>query len=444
MSEYSEKELEIDSSSRGVKDIMNLVRNGPYTILIAIVLGLIISIVFALQSKDIYKSTSSLKLSNPKEGGLLAESQPYEMQGFTDDRFILTEIEVMKSSNVRRNVAEALLDSLKDQGILKNFQINNGSFFSSNEAKKMSVGEIINYLKSAVTIEQRSGMNIVDISAESHFPEYAALIANVYANIYKRFNLQVNRDQLTMIKDFLLTHVQEKQNELRESESALSQFQAKNGIILLDDQSRTLISQLANFEAQRDGAKIEFSATEKVLAQLKEELTQQNPKVAAYIENQASQAYVLGLQEEIAKLQINKDLVSINNSGEYNKQITKQYDDQIELLKKKLQGKTDLIKQGLFASNPEAIKDLSIKIMDAEVKEKGIASQLNQLNDIVKKYEISFNKLPLTTISYAQIQRKRESSEKLFSLLEEKYQEALINEQSKPGNIFIFNQAVSS
>ena len=57
MSEYSEKEPEIDNSSRGFKDIINLVRNDPYPILIATILCLIISVVFALQSKDIYKST---------------------------------------------------------------------------------------------------------------------------------------------------------------------------------------------------------------------------------------------------------------------------------------------------------------------------------------------------------------------------------------------------
>ena len=142
-------------------------------------------------------------------------------------------------------------------------------------------------------------------------PFDAALMANIYANVYKKFNLQVNRDQLTMIKDFLLTHVQETQNGLRESEAKLSEFQAKNGIILLDDQSRTLITQLANFDAQREGAKIELASTEKVLAQLKEELNQQDPKIAAYIENQISQDYVHELQDGIAKLQINKDLVAI-------------------------------------------------------------------------------------------------------------------------------------
>jgi tyrosine-protein kinase Etk/Wzc len=444
MSEYSEKEDEIDNSSRGFKDRIDLVRNDPYPILIAVVLCLIISVVFALQSKDIYKSTSSLKISKP-QGGVLQASQSSEIQGFTDDRFILTEIEVMKSSSVRKNVADALFDSIKAKEISDSSWISSDrSFLIFKETKKLSIGDIVGSLESSVNIEQRKGMNIVDISAESPSAYNAALVANIYANVYKRFNLQVNRDQLTMIKDFLLTHVQEKQNELRESESTLSQFQAKNGIILLDAQSTTLISQLANFEAQRDGAKIELASTEKVLAQLKEELNQQNPKVAAYIENQASQAYVLELQDGIAKLQINKDLVAIKNNGEYNQQITKQYDDQIDVLKKKLQEKTNVIKQALFASNPDAIKDLSIKIMDAEVKEKGISSQINQLNDIVKKYESQFNKLPLTTISYAQLLRKRESSEKLFSLLEEKYQEALINEQSQPGNIFIFDQAERS
>ena len=431
MSEYTEREIDLDQSSRSLKDLINLVINDPYPFFIISISCLVISVIFALSYKDIYKSTASLKISKPK-GGILEGGLSNEFQGLADDRFILTEIEIMKSSAVRKNVAQALYDSLKLSG-------------NPDNMKKLSIGGIAKSLESAVTIEQRSGMNIVTISAESHSPDNAALIANVYANVYKRFDLEVNRDQLTMVKDFLLTHVQEKQNELKESESAFSQFQKENGIISLDDQTKTLITTVTNFEAQRDGAKIELGATEKILAQLKDELNQQNPKLGAYIENQASQSYVQGLQETIAKVQIQKDLVTINNANkEYNQQITKQYDDQIDVLKEKLQDKTNIIKQGLFATNPDAIKDLTIKILDAEVKEKGLLSQVNQLNDIVKKYESQFVKLPLTTINYAQLQRKRESSEKLFSLLEGKYQEALINEQSQPGNIYIFDQAVSS
>jgi polysaccharide biosynthesis transport protein len=442
MNEYSEKEFDLDNPSRGLKDLINLVRNDSYPVVIIILSCLFISIIFAIQYKDVYKSTASLKISKPKAGILDAGISP-DIQGLTDDRFILTEIEIMKSSTVRKNVSDAIYDSLKSTGAIDSFRIAfDKSIIPKKEDKKLSIEDISKKLEYNVIIEQRKGMNIVDISVESSSPFIAAMIANIYSNVYKRFNLDVNRDQLTMVKDFLLTHVQEKQNELKESESTLSQFQAKNGIILLDDQSKTLISQLANFEAQRDEVKIELAATEKVIAQLMDELNQQDPKVAAYIENLASQSYVLELQQGIAKLQINKDLVAIDkNNKEYNQPIIKEYDDKIDLLKKKLQDKTDVIKQALFASNPEAIKDLKIKILDAKVKEKGLSTQLNLLNGIVNTKQLEFNKLPLTTINYAQLLRKRESSEKLFSLLEEKYQESLINEQSQPGNIFIFDRA---
>jgi capsular exopolysaccharide synthesis family protein len=445
MSEYRENEFDLDHSSKSFKDLINLVRNDPYPVFIIIFSCLIISIVFAVQYKDIYKSTASLKISKPK-GGVLEGGLSPEIMGLTDDRFIQTEIEIMKSSTVRKNVYEALYDSLRTVENLDKFLIAyDHSFLTKKKADKISAKDVIKNLEYSVMVDQRKGMNIVDVSVETPSPYSAALIANIYANVYKRFNLEVNRDQLTMLKDFLYSHVQEKQDELKESESTLSQFQAKNKIISLDDQTKTLITQLANSTALRDGANIELTATEKVLAQLKEELKKQDPRVAAYIENQAAQSYVLELQQGIAKLQIQKDLVSINkNNGEYNQQITKQFDDQIDVLKRKLQEKTNVIKQALFATNPEGIKDLTIKILDAEVKVKGLTSQLNQLNDIVNKYEAPFNQLPLTTISYAQLQRKRESSEKLYSILEEKYQEALINEQSQPGNIFIFDRAAIS
>lgn len=41
----------------------------------------------------------------------------------------------------------------------------------------------------------------------------------------------------------------------------------------------------------------------------------------------------------------------------------------------------------------------------------------------------------------ARLERNREALEKLYTLLEEKYQEALINEQSQPGNVLIIDNA---
>jgi len=442
MSEFQENDFYMDESSRSLKDYFNLIRNN-FTPVISIMLScLIISILFAVKSKDIYKSTTSLKLSKPK-GNVLENSLMPDIQSFTDDRFITTEIEIMKSRSVRKNVAAALLDSVKKLGHPDSFYIvlDHSMKAKTNEERLLSVDEISRNIATMVNVEQKKGMNIVEISVETPSAYGSSMLCNIFANQYRIFNLEVNRNQLTIVREFLLNQANEKQQDLQQSESVLSQYQAKNGIIALDAQSQSLINQLANFEAQRDGAKIELTATQKMLNQLIEDLKQQDPKVAAYLESLSAQSYFQGLEDQIAKLQINKDLVLING-GDSNSQIIKQYDNQISELQKSLKDKTNTIKKGLFASNPEAIKDLSVKILDAEVKTKGLASQLVQLDELVKKYEAQFNKLPSTAIGYAEFARKREAAEKLYSLIEEKYQEALINEQSEPGNVFIVDEAV--
>ena len=442
MSEYLENDLNPEGSGRNINEYFNLIRNNIVPVIIIILSCFIISVIFAIKSQNIYKSTTSLKISKPK-GNVLENSLMPDIQSFSDDRFITTEIEIMRSRSVRKKVAAALLDSVIKIGNPENFYVVTDHSFrnGNNENKILPIDIIYRNIGGYVKIEQKVGMDIVEISVETPSVFGSAMLANIYANEYRIFNLEVNRNKLTIIRDFLQTQAKEKQQDLQQSESTLSQYQAKNGIIALDAQSVSLINQLATFEAQRDGAKIDLSATEKMLAQLKEELKLQDPKVASYLESLTAQPYISGLQDQIAKLQINKDLVSANK-GDNNSQLIKQYDNQIAELKKNLNGKTNTIKKGLFASNPEAINDLSVKILDAEVKTQGLASQYNQLNEIVKKYESQFNKLPATSIGYAELARKREAAEKLYSLLEEKFQEALINEQSEPGNVIIIDEAV--
>ena len=57
-----------------------------------------------------------------------------------------------------------------------------------------------------------------------------------------------------------------------------------------------------------------------------------------------------------------------------------------------------------------------------------------------KKYEQNLRSLPKTSTALSQYQRDRESIQQLFLLVNEKYQEAIINELSQPGNVFIIGE----
>ncbi|MCL5027539.1 MAG: polysaccharide biosynthesis tyrosine autokinase [Bacteroidetes bacterium] len=428
-------------NTRTLKDYINLVRNNLIPVLIIAITATAVSIIYAISAKNIYQSTTSLKISKP-QGSLLSSAIMPDLGSFTDDRFISTEIEVMKSYSIRYNVAEALLDSLKAVNVPDKFYIIFNHSLSSNKISLLSTREIAKGLKSIVKIEQKRGIDIVDISVESPSAFEAAMIANIYANEYREFNLEINRDQLTVVRKFLAQQVNDKQAELQNTENLLSAFQAKNGIIALDAQSQALITQLANFEAQRDDVVISLAGTNKVLKQLKDELNQQDPKIAAYLESVAQQSSLQAIQDGIAKLEVNKEIALANNSNIDKSVVVKDYDNQINALKSQLKQKVSIVKQGIFASSPDEIKDLTSKILDAEVQSRSLSIQVDELNKLVTKYESQFNKLPVTAIEYASLERNREAAEKLYALLEEKYQEAVINEQSQPGNVFIVDKGI--
>ena len=174
---------------------------------------------------------------------------------------------------------------------------------------------------------------------------------------------------------------------------------------------------------------------------LKSELSRQSPKVASYLESLASEAYIKELQNNIAKLQVNRDLVQVNKNNADNNLLNSDYNGEINRLKKILNEKIQSVKTDEPGGNPDLIKDLSQKILDAQIRIKSYEITLDELNTVLKKYEAKFNTLPATAIEYARFERQREASEKLYSLVEEKYQEALVNEQSKPGNVQIIDNA---
>ena len=76
---------------------------------------------------------------------------------------------------------------------------------------------------------------------DSPSPTEAALIANTYADQYNKLNLEMNRKQLSSIKDFLEKQASEKLEELNLAEDSLKIFKQKGGIVKLDEQSTELI-----------------------------------------------------------------------------------------------------------------------------------------------------------------------------------------------------------
>jgi polysaccharide biosynthesis transport protein len=429
--------------SKSMKDYILLVRTNLKPFILIAFSIFIISSVYAFLAPSIYRSTVTLKITKSQQNLLETVSQP-EASEMSSDRFIANEIEVMQSFGTREIVAKALIDSIENSQnkiIYKLFGLKRNEIGINGHK---TVNDIAGLLKGAVNIDQEPGMDIVDISAESQSPKEAVLIANTYADKYKELNLQESRNQLTTVRAFLEKQSQEKLAELNNAENELANFKERGGIVALDAQSAALITQLSQLDAQRDATKIDMMTSNEVLNQYKNEINDQDPQLVNYLENQTSQAYIDVLQKQIADLQMNRDMVMANKSPDTDVTATvKDYDRKIDDLKQKLNAKINEIKTGAFSSSPEQIKNLTQKLIEEEVKNRSLSIKLNELQTLIANYEESLSKLPKKSMQFAGYERNLESLQQLYTVIEQKYQEALVNELSRPGDVFIIGEGTA-
>ncbi|MCH7774099.1 MAG: GumC family protein, partial [Bacteroidetes bacterium] len=442
MDNGTQNDLYTSTDTNTLKDYIRLIRNNWLPVILITLTGLAVAILYAANAVDIYKSTTTLRIS--KSGGdVLTSPLMPEFNDWGNDRFIANEIEVMTSYTTREKVASALIDSFYMNPNASKYNVlltNDVDMFESPNSPK-TISSLTKSLE-GISVDQKRGLDIVEITAESPSPTEAALIANTYAHLYMIINLDMNRTQLRLITDFLEDQKSEKQKELNDSEETLKIFQEKGGLIALDERATTLIGLLAEFESQKGVTQVDLMASNKVLENLRKELERQNPRMADYLKSLSSQTYITAIQDEIVKMEINREVALSKNEGnQKNSAVIKEYDRKISNLQAERDKQLEVLKAGIFASSPAEVKGLTQKIIEEEVKNQALQTSIKELDKIVKSYEKRFLKLPKSTLELARLKRRSEALEKLYLLLEQRYQEALINVESQPGNVIIIDKA---
>ncbi len=429
--------------TNSLKDYINLIKLNLIPILLITFTGLTVAIIFALMAKDIYTASTALKIQKPSGGGIMDAPLLPEFSDWGNDRFISNELEILKSYRLREIVANALVDSFNVINEPDSFyNLYDKSVVEDNPYKLKSIYDIVEMLEKT-KIEQKRGLDIVTISYESHSAFEARLISNTYAMAYEQLSVKYTRQQLTTVVKFLNEQRKNKYASLLLVEQKIEKFQEDGGIIALNEQARALIDMLSTFESQRDATEIEMISAKKNIEAYKKEINRKNPTITKYIENYATEPRMKALQEKIAQFEMQRDLgVSEITSDPSKATLVKDINKRIKELKNELNRQLVAYKEAIFSTSPEEIRELSVLLLEAEVKYDAFQSSYKKSKEIVEKYEARFNELPKKTISYARLQRELSAVEKLYLLIEEKYQEAMIVEQSTAGNVVIIDPAI--
>ncbi len=433
-------------------------------VLVVFVTVMSLTILYTFLKRPVYESTAQVLIQKSKTGasGLLEGvgdlMQPFE----ADDRRITNEMDILQTNLLRTNVADRLLDSsmIMIGGKMDTMEILTKSKRIMQQYPDMTLIEIVKQqLYDNVDFTNDRNSDIISIAVRSHSPEESSYIANLYSQEYYNLNLSSSRTMETNVRQFLGEQLAQTDKDLNNAENSLQNYMQVQGIVSLDDESKQMIEVMSTFEAQRDDVLIMEKSDQQVLQAYKDQLAQIEPYMSSNISD-AIDPYIALLQQQIARLQVNRDVAvsqnpMVGNKAVYNN-IVAQADSQIAELKRKLSDKTtgflksqvfgissSDMSQGTVSYDPTAYyKQLRLKILEQEIEVSGVQAQARQLADIVKKYDEEFSRMPKQFIQFAQLDRTKDSREKLFLLVQDSYQQAQIAEQSQFGYVQIVDPAV--
>lgn len=432
------------AKTNSIADYISLIRSNIIVIMIISLVIFLSSVIYSIFAEDIYTATTVIKI-NKSQGNILDDPFSSEFGRSGYDSFIANEIETIRNVTIREQVANVIIDSFKTHGNVKDVSLilrDDKSFFESKEPKLRSSESIAGLLLQNVEILQKNGLDFMEITVESPSPKEAAQIANIYANVYKQFNLLESRKQLTQIKDFLTIQKEEKFEELMVAEENIKVYQAQGGGIELNSQAKAMIGTLTQFESQKNATRIELAIENKKLEQYKAELAEKDPSLTKYFDLQSEQPSIEMLQKEIANIETQKSIALSGRGDKAQKQLLVQdYDARLGELKRQLKEDISSYQSKVYSASPAEVKALSSKIFESEVKVQSLQAQNSQLSQVLGEYENEFQSLPAKSLELARLERTRQSLEKLYLVLQDKYQEALLNEQSTSGNVLILSSA---
>ena len=434
---------------KNLKDYFAVIIRGKWIILIVFGVVLIGTILFTKLTPPTYQATCQVLLNSTEQRSslFLDASTPAGMKNTTQN-----ELAILNSRQLADTVAQKLLNlKYLDDGSKRVIPLIQPTKDMPAVGGLAPLVQVSGGVAAAIDFDPVRDSDVIRIIARSKDPVEAALLANTFAEAYRDRNVYMSRAKTRSFREFLETQKAEKKRALDESESSLQAYMQKEGIVSLDDEAKKVIDQLSQLEANRDATDISLRQLQNQLASYQDQLPQQETNVARVV-GEANDGYIRQMQEQLAKLEVQRDVTVAQNPSSVGREIlnqkVKEIDTQISALRLKLQKRTDeflrTLSPGQGTGTADAagyLKDVKKKIIETQIEVQSLEAKKKAMEVVIQQYEGQFEKIPKKSVALARLQRSRLSTEKLYLTLDEKFNEANITERSNFGYIEIIERA---
>jgi len=363
-----------------LKDLIRIVRKRRNIIVFSTVSLAILSFLFALiqSPSPLYTATAKVKYDKSQA-----------LTGMMPSSFYFSPFSNIKSQTKVITSFPVVKEAAKEVGII-DMNVGEEEILNSQELMKK-----ISMIEAAITTEPEENTNIITITVVYDDPVMAADIANALADSYKKYNRELLNKRTIETKKFIEKQLEELAARLKDAESELKKFQNKKEIVALDRQAMFDLKALDELELSYK----ELGRENQMLVFLKRKLGSGN--LSGHSEKLGIHSTLYKYIMELQSLLIERDKYLTTYTDRHPK--VKEVNNKIAILKKSIRS------------------DISERI-DTNKKD------METLKKDIEIYKEKTSEYPDDNLTLIRLEREVELQSNLFSELNSKYQEVLIQE----------------
>ena len=381
-----------------LRDFWRIIKKRKFIILLTFLAMLLFSFLSAIITRPtpLYKANATIKF----EKTAATITGLYD-QTLTSTGSLETEAAVIKSYYIQELVAKRL--GMIPREASPETVRNNTRY----------IGVILD-LRDKIQTEQDGASNLINIYATSSDPKQAQTLANTVAQVYRDEHAVLLNKRASDGRKFIESQLALSKAKLTSSEDALRDFREKNRIITAEGEASGLTSQMASLQAAYDR---ETALLEQVVQMSRFIKGAENKNFASdkgFSFSGATAAYG-NLNEKLVQLMLQRDMLLLAYTDNF---------PQVVELKKQIQ---------------EVVRAMGTQLA---AQQRNVAANADLLKRQIRDYEEKFRKLPEKGLELSRLDRNVAVEKEVYTLLEKKYQEALIQEAVKIEEIQIVKPAL--
>jgi capsular exopolysaccharide synthesis family protein len=420
-----------DSSTNQISEFLRVLFRGRWIIIVsflAVVAG-VTFLTYRMQPEYVATATILILDHDRMEATLLNE-RPEPVPKSRN----LNAIEILES----RRVAEDVIRSLGTSPYRSELEIMKET---DDEGQPITFDDRVATLRQNTNVSLLKDTDVLKASVSAHSSFEAAFLANAVAEQYYRYRLQSARGELTDIRQFLDQQLETVRQQLSQSEEIERNYKESQGVSALDAETANLVQQSADLHALYNTTQTEMNSQMRRQDYLRKQLAETKGTIVEEATN-ATSPMIESMQREIAEKQT-KIATLMANPGPGTDVTVSAIEKEVENIKSKLVEEVRKIAGGVETSQDplKTSQELFDQLLTTEVDIKALTAKAEALREVMQNLDFEMDKLPEKTLVLARLTRDRELNEKLYVMLNEKYEETRITEAGKSAGVQIVDTA---